>query len=169
MKKIIYFLFTLILTTASLMSATQKDQGAIQKEEKEFLCVSQSKARLREGPSTKTTHLRTIYKHTPLIKLGYKERWYHIKDHRGREAYIYDSLVKETDQCALVLGGAKTFKTSTTGSAPYEQRPEVHHQEGLKILENDIGQAHVTDRFGNEFWVGNSKLWPLKHRIQIEL
>jgi|GEM_PF-6580310 hypothetical protein len=168
MKNII-FILCLSLSPFVLMSATQEGQENIKDEQrKEFLCVSQPKARLREGPSTKTTHLRTIYKHTPLIKLGHEDRWYHIEDHRGRKAYVFDSLVKPTDQCALVLGGAKTFKNSTTGSAPYERRPEVHHQEGLKIIENDIGQAHVVDRFGNEFWVGNSKLWPPKHRIQIK-
>lgn len=168
MKKLIALSSVFLLST-SLMSATQKGQDNLEVEQKKgFLCVSQNKARLREKPSTKSTHLRTIYKHTPLVNLGYEDRWYHVEDHRGRKSYIYDSLVEETDQCALVLGGAKTFKASAAGSAPYGARPEVHHQEGLKILKNDIGQAHVTDRFGNEFWVGNSKLWPPKHRIQIE-
>lgn len=167
--KTLILLFCLTQLTSIVLASTQEGQKNIQDENtKEYLCVSQSKARLREGPSTKTTHLRTIYKHTPLIKLSYEDRWFHVEDHRGRKAYIYDSLVEQSDQCALVLGGAKTFKAGTAGSAPFERRPEVHHQEGLKIIENDIGQAHVSDRFGNDFWVGNSKLWPPKHRVQIE-
>lgn len=117
-------------------------------------CTIKSKSYLRNGPSTRTTIVRTLPRYSPLVILEKDNEWVHVKT-KEAEGWIFHTLISENMNC-MILKSPNAAKCPSDDSIKHE----LSHNEGLKVLRMEIGCNFVQDKWGRKFWVNSFGAWP---------
>ena len=123
------------------------------------LCVKTSEANLRSGPGTGHEKTWAVFKYMPFKNIKKKGSWYQVKDFEGDMHWIYQKLVTDKFNCAVVKvekanartgPGTKYKKSSLSPAAKYD---------AFKVLKRKGKWVKVLDEFGETGWIFRKLLW----------
>jgi len=123
------------------------------------LCVDTVQANLRAKPDSKSAIVWTVGKFMPLRGVKQEGSWIQVIDVDGSKAWIHDSLVSDSIDCAVVKvtkaqlrKGPGTMHSSTPLSFAHKYMP-------FKKLDRDGAWLYLEDDYGYRHWVSESNLW----------
>jgi SH3-like domain-containing protein len=146
MKKI--FFWGLLLTFLFIFNS---HAGAI--------CVSASTANLRTGPGTKYEKSWQVFKYMPFKKLLKQGNWYKIRDVDGDDHWIYNKLVTEKFNCAVVKVEKANVRTGAGTTFPLKEFGPALIHDTFKVIKRQGQWVNVIDEYGNTGWVFRKLLW----------
>lgn len=123
--------------------------------EQQAACTKGYKSTIRERPSTKSSRIAFVSKHTPLRIIVGQNNWYKVKGYNF-EGWVFHSLIEKDKRCMTVVNANNT-KCPTYGTSI---KRKVSYLESFKVLKMEIGCNYVEDRFGRKFWVSSTGAWP---------
>ena len=126
----------------------------------EALCVSASKANLRNRPSTKGAITLSVGKYTPLLELERKGGWYKVKDVDGVVHWIYSSLVTSRFQCMIVKSSRANIRTGPGGKFPLARYPIANRYFAFRKLDSEEAWLKIQSPSGRgPFWIHENLVW----------
>ena len=154
MKAIILLTLISLATLASESKLNSLNTEAITKN----ACVKGLSANIRSEADIKASIVINLPKYTPLTIIERSEKWSKVKS-KSFEGWLINELIIEDINCVVVVQPSNVFDNPQTKS-PANTREAVELNEGLKILETQIGMTRVKDKYGNTFWLENHNIWP---------
>lgn len=120
------------------------------------LSVSVKIANMRSGPGEEHPEMWQVEKYHPLVVVEKKGSWYKVKDFEGDMAWIYSSLLDDTqsvitvkDECNVrskpAMDGQVLFKVEK--GIPFKVLEKKDNWIKIKHADNDIG------------WIYNTLVW----------
>ena len=128
------------------------------------LCVKADQANLRRKPSSKAPLAWTVGKYMPLLEVGRKGPWVHVRDFEGKKMWIYYSLVTDRIDCAVIKVGKSMLRSGPgTKFKPTPLRLAYRYMP-FKKLDRNEGWLKLQDDYGFRHWVHENNLWePLNY------
>lgn len=146
MKRVFFcgLIFTLLLTFSSYALA---------------LCVNVPKANLRKGPGTNYEKTWQVFKYMPFKKLTKKGAWYKVQDVDGDVHWIYEKLVTDEFDCAVVKVDEANVRSGPGLKYGKNNLSPVIKYESFKVIKRKGSWVKVTDEFGDTGWIFRKLLW----------
>jgi len=129
------------------------------------LCVQNSFANLRSGPSTDADQTWRVYQYTPFTRLGRYQpvgrphAWYHVKDVAGKEHWVREDLVSTGFRCVMINNEFAFLR-----AGPGTTYPKVGAERGdrylsFRLIEERDGWVKVQDAQGDQMWIHRPLVW----------
>lgn len=125
------------------------------------LCVDQSVANLRRGPSTKFPITWKVGKYMPLKEIGRKGGWIRVKDLDGSIHWAHRSIfdMKKSFQCVAVKSNYTNLRRRPSAKAALAEMSSADKYSPFKDLDRDGNWIRVVDDYGNKAWIYSGNLW----------
>lgn len=151
-------LFLLSLVLLDINASELQIENEANKINKSHACVKGLSANIRSEADIKASIVINLPKYTPLTIIEAGETWSKVKS-KSFEGYLINELIVNDVNCVVVVQPSHVFDNPQT-KTPAPNREKVDLNEGLKILETQIGITKVQDKYGNIFWLENHNIWP---------
>jgi SH3-like domain-containing protein len=123
------------------------------------LCVKVPEANLRSGPGSGYERTWAVFKYMPFKKIKKKGSWYQVKDFEGDSHWIYQKLVTDKFDCAVVKVEKANARTGPgTQYKKSSLSPSIQY-DSFKVLKRKGKWVKVLDEFGETGWIFRKLLW----------
>lgn len=124
------------------------------------LCVNVPEANLRKGPGTNYERTWQVFKYMPFKQLTKKGNWYKIQDVDGDIHWIYENLVTDKFDCAVV----KVDEVNVRSGPGLKFRKifpltPAYKYDSFKVIKRKGSWVEVMDEFGDGGWISRKLLW----------
>lgn len=123
------------------------------------LCVSNSFANLRAGPSTQTEQTGRVFQYTPLEILSKDRNWYRVRDIEKRIHWIREDLVTRDYSCAQVKNDYANLRSGPGTSHPLVGAERADRLVPFRVLRQQELWLEVQDSEGDKMWVYQPLMW----------
>ncbi|MCB0356901.1 MAG: hypothetical protein KDD40_07835 [Bdellovibrionales bacterium] len=121
--------------------------------------MSADVANMRSGPGKSFPLSWTVGKYMPLLKVGYKNGWYQVKDVDGTTHWIFNSLVTKRFKCVVVKVNKASLRSGPGTSFSYAAYKYADKYFPFKRVNTKDSWFQVMDASGNKFWLHDSTVW----------
>ena len=94
-----------------------------------------------------------------ILKVGYKNGWYRVKDVDGSTHWIFNSLVTKRFKCMTVKLNKANIRTGPGKKFPYAAYQIADKYFPFKKINEKGSWYHVVDASGNKFWIHENVVW----------
>ncbi len=123
------------------------------------LCVDAEQANLRSKPSSKAEVVWTVGRFMPLRGIKQEGSWIQVIDLEGAKAWIHDSLVSDSIDCAVVKVSKAQLRKGPGAKHPPTPLSFAHKYMPFKKLDRDGAWLYLEDDYGYRHWVIENNLW----------
>jgi len=130
------------------------------------LCVSSSRANLRDGPGPSHKMTWTVPRFTPLLEIQKKGSWYQVEDQDGEKHWVYSQNVSKKMQCISVKVDSGFLRQGPGAEHPLGDIWRADRYTPFKRLDvSDNGWYQVEAPWGGTYWISASIVWrPIRVR-----
>lgn len=151
---------TLLISLLSffILASENKEETKVDEIQLNNACVKGLSANIRSEADIKSSIVINLPKYTPLTILEKGEKWSKVKS-KNFEGWLVNELIVDDVNCVVVVQPSNVFENPQS-KTPAQSRETVELNEGLRIIETQIGITKVQDKYGNTFWLENHNIWP---------